>query len=88
MTFDPTRPVDNSVAEAAELRDQFNALKALLDAQAAQIADLQQQINNRALMQAVGEFDPAIHNPPTAADLEAFRDYIRDLAQQLLGETW
>ena len=88
MAFNSSLPVDHSPIVAAELRGQFNALKALIDAQAAQIADLQQQITNRALMPTVGEFDPAIHSPPTAADLEGFRDYIRDLAQQLLGETW
>ena len=32
MPFDPTAPHDNSIVEADELRDQFNALKALLDA--------------------------------------------------------
>lgn len=33
MPFDPTKPVDASQVVAAELRNQFNALKALLDAQ-------------------------------------------------------
>ena len=32
MPFDPTLPLDNSIVEADELRDQFNALKALIDA--------------------------------------------------------
>ena len=32
MPFDPTLPVNNSVVRAAELRNQFNALKALDDA--------------------------------------------------------
>ena len=40
MPFDPTKPVDDSLAEAAEFRDQFNALKALNDAQQLQIAAL------------------------------------------------
>ena len=35
MSFDPTKPVDASQVVAAELRGQFNALKALLDAQPA-----------------------------------------------------
>ena len=33
MAFDPTKPVDASLVSAAELRSQFTALKALLDAQ-------------------------------------------------------
>ena len=40
MAFDPTKPVDDSEATAVELRDQFNALKALIDAQALQLAQL------------------------------------------------
>jgi hypothetical protein len=35
MSFDPTKPVDSSQIVAAELRSQFTALKALLDAQPA-----------------------------------------------------
>ena len=41
MSFDPTKPVDDSRAEAGELRNQFNSLKSLLDAQQIQIAALQ-----------------------------------------------
>ncbi|MEO7317952.1 MAG: hypothetical protein ABIZ56_03075 [Chthoniobacteraceae bacterium] len=33
MPFDPSKPVDASLVTAAELRAQFNALKALIDAQ-------------------------------------------------------
>jgi hypothetical protein len=40
MAFDATLPVNNSPIVAAELRNQFNALKALMDAQAAQLAQL------------------------------------------------
>ena len=38
MPYDPTLPVNLSPIRATELRDQFNALKALIDAQAAQLA--------------------------------------------------
>jgi hypothetical protein len=44
MAYDPTKPVDDSLATAVELRDQFNALKALIDAQQSQITALQQQV--------------------------------------------
>jgi hypothetical protein len=37
MTFDPTKPVEDSPLDAVEMRNQFNALKALID-------DLQQQL--------------------------------------------
>ena len=46
MAFDPTKPANGAPIVSAELRDQFNALKALVDAQAAQIASLTQSHNN------------------------------------------
>lgn len=42
--FDPTKPADHSPGSSQEIRDQLNALKELIDAQAATIADLQTQI--------------------------------------------
>lgn len=51
MAFDPILPIDDSLIVALELRNQFNALKALIDAlqttlnqQAAQITALQQDV--------------------------------------------
>jgi hypothetical protein len=44
MAFDPTKPVDSAPIVGQVFRDQFNALKALIDAQAAQIAALQSQV--------------------------------------------
>ena len=44
MPFAPTLPVDHSPIVAAELRNQFNGLKAIIDAQAAVIADLSTQL--------------------------------------------
>ena len=44
MPYDPTLPVNHAPIVAAELRNQFNGLKALIDAQAALIADQQIQI--------------------------------------------
>lgn len=43
MAFDPTKPVEDSPLDAAEMRSQLNALKALIDTQAAQIATLTAQ---------------------------------------------
>jgi hypothetical protein len=42
--FDPTKPAYNSPDSSLEMRNQLNALKGLIDAQAAQIAALQQQV--------------------------------------------
>ena len=43
MPYDPNLPVDHSSIVAAELRNQFNGLKTLIDAQSAQISALQTQ---------------------------------------------
>jgi hypothetical protein len=40
MPFNPALPVENSIIDAIELREQFNGLKALIDALAAQLAAL------------------------------------------------
>ena len=44
MPFDPTKPAFGSPDSSAEMREQFNALKALIDAQAAVIAAQSAQI--------------------------------------------
>ncbi len=40
MIFDPTKPVEGTPVDAVEMRGQLNALKALNDALAAQVAAL------------------------------------------------
>jgi hypothetical protein len=44
MAFDPNYPVDHMKIVAADFRNQFNSLKAIIDAQQNQIAGLQQQL--------------------------------------------
>ena len=44
MAFDPNWPPTNAEVESAPFRNQFNSLKALIDAQAAQIVVLQNQL--------------------------------------------
>ena len=46
MPFNPNLPANGADIGSQELRDQFNALKAISDAQAAQIASLQAQLTN------------------------------------------
>ena len=43
MAFDPTLPVEDTDLDAAQMRDQFNGLKAFIDA-------LQQQVNAQAAL--------------------------------------
>ena len=48
MAFNPALPVENTPLDAAQMRDQFNGLKALIDAQATLISAQTTQINAQA----------------------------------------
>ena len=85
MAFNPSLPANNSPIASAELRNQLNGLKALIDAQQAQIAALQAQLSQAAKNPGVGEFDPGLHDPPTFADVEAIRGVIN---QMIFGMNW
>lgn len=85
MPFDPTLPANNSPIVSAELRNQLNGLKALIDAQAAQIADLQTQLANKAILPTMDAFDQSISDPPTQADLQKVIDWANDLLAELNG---
>ena len=85
MPFDPTLPVNNSPIVSVELRNQFAGLKTLIDAQAAQIADLQTQVANRAILPTMEPFDQSISDPPTQADLQKIVDWANALLAELNG---
>jgi hypothetical protein len=53
MQFDPTKPAYRSPNSSQEMRDQLNALKALIDAQDARITALESALNGKASMDDV-----------------------------------
>ena len=85
MAFNPNLPANHSPVVSQELRDQLNALKALNDAQAAQIGALQTALNAKPSMDDVNAaivansaanpdifyLQLAPSNPPTQSDLQA-----------------
>ena len=83
MSYDPNLPANHSPIVSAELRNQFNALKALIDAQGVQIAALQSALDTRAFKPTMGEFDPGFSDPPTFADLQKIQAVINDMIGQL-----
>ena len=100
MPFDPTKPVNNSPVVAAELRDQLNALKALIDAQGAQIADLQSALNGKTspddvtqLIQTLAAHNCAnmpyqgitLSNPPTRDELQSIADTLDVTVTDIAG---
>ena len=67
------------------MRNQFNALKALIDAQAAQIADLQTQLANRAILPTAQPYDQSINDSPTQTDVQNLIDWLNQVLGQLEG---
>ena len=96
MPFDPTKPAFGSPDSSAEMRDQLNALKALIDAQAAQIASLSAQLadvpNQIAAAIAatssnsngVGNLTLTINNnPPQQFEVQPIADKVDELINAL-----
>ncbi|MEQ1862543.1 MAG: hypothetical protein ABMA13_21700 [Chthoniobacteraceae bacterium] len=85
MPFDPTKPAPGDDLDAVLVRDQLNALKALIDAQAAQIADLQAQITaaiagSSSNTNAVATLNLTINNnPPQQWEVQPIADKLDEL---------
>ena len=93
MPFDSTKPVENTPLDAAEMRDQFNALKALYDAQAVQIATLTTQVAalqaqlaaKATAIPAVALFDTNIpyHTPMEPGDFDPIYNKMNEVIAAL-----
>ena len=89
MPFDPTKPAFGSPDSSAEMRAQLNALKALLDAHAAQIAGLQGQLN--AAIAGTANNIPGVsplnlviaNNPPQQSEVQPIADKLDELINTL-----
>ena len=98
MAFNPTLPLEGNEIDAVELRAQFNALKALSDAQdsgiadlqttvagqAAQIAALQAALANTAQNPAISQMAFGLSDPPTQAQLQGIYDQLNTLTNLLV----
>jgi hypothetical protein len=84
MAFDPTLPATNSPIVSAELRNQFNGLKALVDAQPTLL-----QVNSAIVNGAAGNCNGVealavtVSNPPTQAQVQAIVDKLNELMAAL-----
>ena len=91
MAFDPTKPVDDSLATAAELRGQFTGLKTLMD-------DLQSQLDalpaapdmlnaisdhSAANVNSVTPLNLTVSDPPTATETQAIADKLNEVLTAL-----
>ena len=80
MAYDPTKPTDNSLADAAELRNQFAGLNDDIQQRALSI-DVQDAINAQSAgpVNSIPPPNFTISNPPTQAEMLAMADYITQL---------
>ena len=89
MAFDPNKPAAGDDLDAVLARNQLNALKALIDAQAAQIANLQGQFNAAIAgtsnnSNGVGNLSLTINNnPPQQYEVQPIADKVDELINAL-----
>ena len=89
MPFDPAKPAAGDDLDAVLIRNQLNELKALIDAQANQIANLQGQINAAVAgtsnnSNGVGNLSISIsNNPPQQFEVQPIADKVDELINAL-----
>jgi hypothetical protein len=84
MPFDSSKPANGAPILSTELRDQFNALKALIDAQQTQITALQAAVAQRApRVDGVSDTLLAINDPPQQAEVVALAEKLVELIDAL-----
>jgi len=89
MPFDPTKPAPGDDLDAVLILAQLNALKALIDMQAAQINSLQAQLNTglagtSSNSDAVANLSLTIaNNPPQNFDVQPIADKLDELINAL-----
>ena len=89
MPFNPAKPAPGDDLDAVLILAQLNALKALIDAQAAQIASLQSQLNaaiagTSSNSNAVANLSLTIaNNPPQQGEVQPIADKLDELINSL-----
>jgi len=92
MAYDPTKPADNTLADAGEIRNQFAGLKQLHDGLQLQVDnmltpdDVDDHINANAagpIPAGLGLLGMTVSNPPTQAQVQAIANKIDDLIDAL-----
>ncbi len=80
MAFDPTKPMANTPLDAAEMRDQLNALKDLIDALSAS-AEMTARLNADTAGNCEFVSLPSLtfSNPPTQAEVQNLANVISNL---------
>ena len=91
MPYDPTKPQENTPLDAAEMREQFAGLKALIDELQSQLANrpTAAEVEQMILQQSAGavtHVEPShldISNPPTQAEVQTMSNTLDALITEL-----
>ena len=84
MAFNPALPQTNAPIASAELRDQFNGLKTLIDELPTSNAMHNALVSQTAgSVLSVNPFTTAISDPPTQAEMTALADKLNELIDVL-----
>lgn len=87
MPYDPTKPANNSLIVAAELRSQFAALKTLLDNLQTQVNELPPtdtvtdliNANSAGPCMAFDYLNLTVSDPPTQAEMQTLATRLDDM---------
>jgi len=84
MSYDPTIPANGSPMASAELRNQFNALKELIDAKPSHdqmLININQAVNDGSSANSndVGPLNLTVSDPPTQAEIQGIADKMDEL---------
>ena len=84
MAYDPNLPANHAPIVSQELRDQFNALKALIDTKL-DLSAVQDAIaiNSANYVETFPILNLTISNPPTQQQVQAVVNQLNDLVQAL-----
>ena len=89
MAFDPTKPANKSKLSSAEMREQLNSLKALIDAQQAQMAAMQAQVTSlnakATAVAAIPANDLMISDPPGCDEMNTLYDKVKAIINGMKG---
>ena len=84
MPFDPTKPRDDTLGVASDLRDQFNALKALIDAKPS-TDDMNAAIsaNSASNVDRIAPMSSGVSDPPTQEEVQQIYNTLNYLINAL-----
>jgi len=88
MPYDPTKPANNSPLSSAEMRNQFNALKELIDPLVTHdqlLISINNAVNDGASANSnsVGSLNLTVSDPPTQAEMQGIADKLDELITAL-----